>query len=103
MTSPSGETASAAPGSRGALRYVRTTVARPNVSPAAHHLVTLFRMSRTASPRPYRPSRSCPRNSKSYRDYSPLSGTAADAGRGGADQVGQGRVRRGHNGSQVVG
>src|ERR1700722_7114321 len=41
-------TASAAPGSRGALRNVLTTVARPNVSSAAHHLVIVFRMSRTA-------------------------------------------------------
>ena len=54
MTSLSAEedTASAAPGSRGALRYVRTTVARPKVSPASHHFVTLLRMSRTVSPRP---------------------------------------------------
>src|SRR5271170_2627008 len=48
MTSWSAEddTASAAPGSRGALRYVRTTVARPKVSPASHHFVILLRMSR---------------------------------------------------------
>src|SRR5581483_3430124 len=43
------DTASAAPGSRGALRYVRTTVARPKLSPASHHLVIRFRMSRTSS------------------------------------------------------
>src|ERR1700749_561311 len=41
------DTAIAAPGSRGALRYVRTTVARPKGSPAAHHLVIGLRMSRT--------------------------------------------------------
>src|ERR1700761_9484038 len=41
------DTAIAAPGSRGALRYVRTTVARPKASPASHHLVILPRMSRT--------------------------------------------------------
>src|SRR5579862_9563606 len=50
MTSPSADTASAAPGSRGALRYVRTTVARPTVSPASHHFVTLLRMSRMPPP-----------------------------------------------------
>src|SRR5580658_7092069 len=50
MTSPSADTASAAPGSRGALRYVRTTVARPTVSPASHHFVTLLRMSRMLPP-----------------------------------------------------
>src|ERR1700721_2573659 len=44
---PAADTASAAPGSRGALRYVRTTVARPKLSPASHHLVILLRMSRT--------------------------------------------------------
>src|SRR6185312_1849727 len=48
ITSPPSPTASAAPGSRGALRNVLTTVARPNVSSAAHHLVIVFRMSRTA-------------------------------------------------------
>src|SRR5215469_13436175 len=47
-TSPSGSTASAAPGSRGALRNVRTTVARPKVSPSSHHLVIVSKMSRTA-------------------------------------------------------
>src|SRR5690348_2416457 len=51
MTSPPSSTASAAPGSRGALRNVLTTVASPNVSSAAHHLVIVFRMSRTAPPR----------------------------------------------------
>ena len=45
-TSPSADTASAAPGSRGALLNVRTTVARPNVSPASHHLTIGSRMSR---------------------------------------------------------
>src|SRR5580704_7121356 len=38
----------AAPGSRGALLNVWTTVASPNVSLAAHHLVMGSRMSRTA-------------------------------------------------------
>src|ERR1700692_4718937 len=51
MTSPPGATARAAPGSRGALRNVFTTVASPNVSPASHHLVIVSRMSRTAPPR----------------------------------------------------
>src|SRR5262249_12573000 len=37
----------AAPGSRGALLNVRTTVAKPNVSPASHHLTIWSRMSRT--------------------------------------------------------
>ena len=36
----------AAPGSRGALRKVRTTVARPNTSPVSHHFVIGSRMSR---------------------------------------------------------
>ncbi len=39
-TSPPAETAIAAPGSRGALLNVRTTVASPNVSPADHHFST---------------------------------------------------------------
>src|ERR1700729_595119 len=47
-TSPAGETAMAAPGSRGALLNVLTTVARPNVSPASHHFEIKSRMSRTA-------------------------------------------------------
>ncbi len=46
-TSPSAATAIAAPGSLGALLNVRTTVARPNVSPASHHLEIGSRMSRT--------------------------------------------------------
>src|SRR5215468_11223657 len=47
MTSPPAETARAAPGSLGALWNVRTTVARPNVSPASHHFWICPRMSRT--------------------------------------------------------
>src|SRR6185437_1783355 len=46
-TSPSEETARAAPGSLGALLNVWTTVASPNVSPASHHLPIWSRMSRT--------------------------------------------------------
>src|SRR5260370_4499247 len=46
-TSPSGATAIAAPGSLGALLNVRTTVARPNVSPSSHDLEIGSRMSRT--------------------------------------------------------
>src|SRR6516225_494376 len=113
-TSPSGETASAAPGSRGALRKVRTTVARPNVSPASHHLVTLFRMSRTASPRrtasfrprtfllgePAVPLRLFPRV---RRGSQPPRLTAADAGRRGTDQIGYFGIGGGIIGPQVVG
>src|ERR1700761_6331508 len=51
MTSPPSSTASAAPGSRGALRNVLTTVARLKVSSSAHHLVIVSRMSRTVPPR----------------------------------------------------
>src|SRR5262252_7295706 len=47
-TSPLVETASAAPGSLGALLNVLTTVAKPNSSPASHHLTIWSRMSRTA-------------------------------------------------------
>src|SRR5215469_881453 len=47
MTSPPADTARAAPGSLGALWNVRTTVARPNVSPASHHFSICPRMSRT--------------------------------------------------------
>src|SRR5262247_3560987 len=47
MTSPPADTARAAPGSLGALWNVRTTVARPNVSPASHHFWICPRMSRT--------------------------------------------------------
>src|SRR5713226_3799495 len=46
-TSPAGDTAIAAPGSRGALLNVATTVASPKVCPAAHHLTIWSRMSRT--------------------------------------------------------
>src|SRR5262249_1214604 len=49
-TSPPAATAIAAPGSRGGLLNVRTTVARPNVPPASHHLETGSRMSRTIVP-----------------------------------------------------
>src|SRR6266566_1369662 len=48
-TSPAADTASAAPGSRGALLNVRTTVARPKVSPACHHAPMSVKMSRTPS------------------------------------------------------
>src|SRR5262249_10573234 len=66
MTSPPADTASAAPGSRGALENVRTTVARPNVSPASHHFSIWPRMSRTPHPStkrsPARPNRLRPAN-----------------------------------------
>src|SRR6516162_5115759 len=89
MTSPPADTASAAPGSRGALLNVRTTVARPNVSPASHHLVIGSRMSRTLSPQvsrysprlrsPSQETRLCPRGfpaapSRPARALTPLLG-----------------------------
>src|SRR5580700_947764 len=51
ITTPPDSTASAAPGSRGALRNVATTVARANVSSPSHHVTIVSRMSRTAPPR----------------------------------------------------
>src|SRR5689334_231997 len=49
-TSPPADTAMAAPGGRGALRNVSTTVASPNVSPASYQRRIAARMSRMSAP-----------------------------------------------------
>src|ERR1700722_497098 len=108
MTSPSAETASAAPGSRGALRYVFVTVARPNVCPVSHHGVIFSRMSRTTSPRPCCPT--CFRLRKTGCPTVTIPGagrrlprTGLDGRRGRADQVGDVRIGGTLVGPEILG